>query len=121
MTSWRLTEPAEQHLAKIMAWSEHDFGPLRAARYRRLLSDAMDDVVSDPERFGATRIPRFSGIWEYELRHSKDRAPREQRIRDPWHKLIYRPLPDGTVEILAIVGRSFPSGRAARAAMRDAG
>ena len=121
MISWRLTEPAEKHLAEIMAWSEHKFGALHASRYRHLLSDAMDDVGADPTRFGAARIPRFADIWEYQLRHSKDRAPRGQRIRVPWHKLIYRPLPDGTVEILAIVGRSYPSSRAARQAERNTG
>jgi plasmid stabilization system protein ParE len=37
MTSYRLTEPATEDLAEIMAWSEHKFGPLHAARYRLAL------------------------------------------------------------------------------------
>ena len=118
---YRLTERAEKQFAAILAWSEEKYDSSHAGRYEMLMLAAMGDLADDPGRFGATPVPRTSGIRVYELRHSKNRAPRTQRIRSPWHKLIYRPLPDGTVEILAIVGLSYPSGRAARAAMQDAG
>jgi plasmid stabilization system protein ParE len=59
MTSYRLTEPVAEDLAEIMAWSEHTFGPLHAARYRRLLVDPMDDVAVDPALLGASRVARF--------------------------------------------------------------
>lgn len=98
MTSYRLSDPISGYIVEIMAWSEHKLGPQHTTRYRRLLSDTMDDVAADLGRFGAARIARFKNVWEYELRHSKDRAPRHQRIRSPWHKITYRPLPDGTVE-----------------------
>lgn len=121
MTAWRLSILAERQMEHLLGVSIRDYGTAHARNYRDLILLAMDDVGADPTRFGAARIPRFADIWEYQLRHSKDRAPRGQRIRVPWHKLIYRPLPDGTVEILAIVGRSYPSSRAARQAERNTG
>jgi hypothetical protein len=37
--------------------------------------------------------------------------PREQRVRNPAHQVVYRLAEDGVVEILAIVGDSYPSAR----------
>lgn len=66
-----------------------------------------------PSGWAAVSLRRLPRIWVYDIRLSKNRVPRTSRIRNPWHKLIYTRGPDGTVEILAVVGRSYPSGRAA--------
>ena len=116
MTDYRLTEQASEHIAAIMAWSEKDYGSERALRYESLILAAMADIAADPRRSGAARVARSAGIWVYDLSSSKNRLPRNQRILNPWHKILYRPLGDGIVEILAVVGLSYPSGRAAREA-----
>ena len=117
MAAWRLTGPAEQQMGEALAHSANQYGRSHAANYKALIPAAMADVAEDYKRIGATSVRRSNGIRVYEIRHSRHRVPRDQRIRDPWHKLVYRPRPDGVVEILAIVGLSYPSGRAAREAL----
>ena len=118
MTAYYLSDQAKEQTAKIMAWSEDRHGPRHALHYESLILAAFEDIASEPRRPGAEPVPRTAGVWVYELRFSRNRLPRGQRIRDPWHKIVYRPLLDGSVEILAVVGLSYPSGRAAREAMR---
>jgi hypothetical protein len=89
MRARRLSVPAERQMEDLLGVRIRDYGAAHAQNYRELILIAIDGAAADPVRFGATRIPRIRAVWEYELRHSKD-----------------RPLPDGTVEILAIVGRS---------------
>lgn len=79
-----------------------------------LLAAAMSDLAASPKRLGTRRVSGTAGILVYDLWYSRNRVPRGKRVRDPWHKLIYWELPQGGVEILAVVGRSYPSGRAAR-------
>ena len=74
----------------------------------------MDDVAASPERLGAQSPRAFSGIWGYDIRLSRNRVLRGNHIANAWHKLIYTKRPDNIVDILAVVGRSYPSGRAAR-------
>jgi len=54
-----------------------------------LLEAAMSDVAAAPTRLGARRIRGAPGIWAYDLWYSRNRLPRNRRVRDPWHKLIY--------------------------------
>lgn len=117
MTAWRLTGSAERQMGEIVAHSAYGYGLAHARNYEALILAAIADVAADHKRIGAARVPRRFDIWVYEIRHSRNRLPRDQRIRDPWHKIVYRPLAEGFVEILAIVGRSYPSGRAAREAL----
>ena len=96
-----------------MAWSEKDYGPEHALRYEDLILAAMKDIVADPRLSGVTPVARSEGVWEYALNASKNHLPRNRRIQNPWHKIVYRKRPNGDVEILAVVGRSYPSGRTA--------
>ncbi|HUB44251.1 MAG TPA: hypothetical protein VMB73_04635 [Acetobacteraceae bacterium] len=116
MAHYRVASPARWQLAAILAVSLAERGERRARNYRLLLATAMEDVAADPARPGAQQVRRFPGIMAYDIRYSKSRTPRGQRVRDPWHKLIYTRAQDGDVEILAIVGRPYPSGRAVREA-----
>lgn len=119
MTSYRVAAPAEDQISKILARSAYDYGRDRAANYLTLIMAAIADVASDPKRLGAKPVPRSSGVWVYELRYSRNRLPRVLRVRDPWHKILYREMAGGGVEILAVVGRSYPSGRAVRDAIGE--
>jgi hypothetical protein len=104
-------------MAEVLAKSINDYGQRHATHYSALILVAIAHVAADCKRLGARRVPRLPGVWVYELWHSRNHVPNGMRIRDPWHKIVYRPVPDGMVEILAVVGRSYPSGRAAREAI----
>jgi plasmid stabilization system protein ParE len=119
VTSYRIAAPAENQISVILAKCMHDYGPGRAANYGQLILAAIEDVASDPKRLGARLVPRSGGIWVYELWHSRNRISRDQRVRDPWHKILYREAGGGTIEILAVVGRSYPQDRAAREALLE--
>jgi plasmid stabilization system protein ParE len=119
MTAYRVTALAEDQISKILAKSANDYGPDRAANYLMLIIAAMTDVASDPQRQGAKPVQRSGGVWVYELWHSRNRLARDRRVRDPWHKVLYREVADDGVEILAVFGRSYPSGRAARQAATE--
>lgn len=112
--AYRVAAGARGQIIRILAVSSYHYGEHHAENYRLLIEMAMQDVAAHPDRPGAQSLRRFRGIWCYEIRHSRNRVPRENRIRKPWHKLIYTMAADGTVEILAIVGRPYPSVRAAR-------
>lgn len=112
-TNYRVGAGARTQVTQILIKSTFDYGDRHADDYQLLLETAMDDVAAYPDRLGAQSLQGFAGVWGYDIRLSKNRVPRNRRIRDPWHKLIYTRGPDGIVEILAIVGRSYPSGRAA--------
>ena len=117
--NYRVGAGARTQIAQILVKSAFDHGDRHAGNYQLLLETAMDDVAAYPERPGAQSLRRPPGIWVYDIRLSKNRVPRTSRIRNPWHKLIYTRGPDGTVEILAVVGRSYPSGRAAREGLSE--
>ncbi len=109
MTAYRLTGPAEEQIVTILARSANEYGRGHATNYEALILAAMADVAADHRRLGAARVARSRDVWVYELWHSRNRLPAERRIRDPWHKILYRVLPDDVVEVLAVVGRSYPS------------
>ena len=67
----------------------------------------MEYVGADPRRTGARPVKRIQGVWCYDIRYSRSRLPKERRVRDPWHVLVYCLDDDGAVAILAVVGRSY--------------
>ena len=116
MTFYRLTDQARRDIVAIDGWSEHQYGSAHASGYEDLIRQALDDLAADPMRAGSAGVPRLPGVRAYPIRHSAPTRPRDRRIRAPWHKIVYRQQPDGIVQILAVVGLSYPSGRAAWAA-----
>ena len=112
--NYRVSAGARTQVTQILIKSAFDYGDRHADNYQLLLETAMDDVAASPQRLGAQSLRGFSAIWGYDIRLSRNRVPRRNRIGDAWHKLIYTKGSDGIVEILAVVGRSYPSGRAAR-------
>jgi toxin ParE1/3/4 len=117
MVKYRVGATARAQLVQILIRSAYDYGDRHADNYLLLLQTAMEDVASEPGRAGARPLRRLREVWSYDTRYSRNRVPRDRRVRDPWHKLIYTLGADGVVEILAIVGRSYPSGRAAGQAL----
>jgi hypothetical protein len=112
--NYRVSAGARTQIVQILMKSAFDYGDRHAGNYQLLPETAMDDVAAYPERLRAQSLRRFPGMLGYDIGLSKNRVPRKSSVRNPWHKLIYTRGPDGTVEILAVVGRSYPSGRAAR-------
>lgn len=115
--NYRIGRTARTQLTQILIRSAFEHGGWHADNYRLLIETAMEEIAANPRRLGARALRQAPGIWGYEIWYSRTRVPRERRVRYPWHKLIYTQGADGTVEILAIVGRSYPSGRAAREAL----
>jgi hypothetical protein len=83
MTAYRLTGPAEEQIAAILARSTNEYGRDHAANYEALIFAAMADIAEDYRRPGAMRIRRSRDVWVYEIRYSRNRLPAERRIRNP--------------------------------------
>ena len=115
--AYRVTGPARTQLVEVLARSAADYGERGKANYQALLEAAMEDVGAEPRRPGARPVKRIQGVWCYDIRYSRSRLPKERRVRDPWHVLVYCLDDDGAVAILAVVGRSYPPARAARQAI----
>lgn len=117
MTPWRLSGVAERQMTDLLAHSANEYGIRHARNYEALLLAAMAHIAARPRHASAMRVIRRADIWVYDIRHARHHVPRGERIRNPWHKILYRPRTDGGVDILAIIGRSYPSRRAAREAI----
>jgi hypothetical protein len=84
--------------------------------YETLIRAAIKEIVADPFRSAARGVAGLPATFEYELSRARTRVPLRQRIRKPWHKIVYRERSNGLVEILAVIGLSYPSDEAAREA-----
>jgi len=85
----------------IVSASGDQFGGGAQHRYRRLLEQAMDDVVADPLRAGV-RAAGPEGLWLYHTRHARPRVPPKQRIARPRHLIVFRVFGD-EVQILRVL------------------
>ena len=97
----RLSAVAEADIVSILAWTEDRFGRIARRRYQALLTTALRDIASDPERPGSTAQPELGlAIRSYHLRHSRDRASAPEGIvRTPRHLLLYRTVMSGVVGV----------------------
>jgi toxin ParE1/3/4 len=88
-------------ISKILAWSEENFGPQTAHRYRKLVMTAIEDVAADPESAGSMQRPETAEGWRtYHLYCSRKNVGRPaERIRRPRHFLLYRVTEANVVEI----------------------
>jgi toxin ParE1/3/4 len=82
---------AARDIAKILDRSEADFGEEAAQRYDALISQALVDIGTDPQRSGVTTHPglRSKGIHVYHLSFSRDRVA-GPKVKAPRHFLLYR-------------------------------
>ncbi len=97
----RLSAAAEADVVSIFAWTEGQFGPIARQRYQALLTMALRDIASDPERPGSAARPELGpAIRSYHLRHSRERAGApEGMVRTPRHLLLYRTVMPGVVGV----------------------
>lgn len=102
MARYRLSGPAKADIVKILAWTERQFGEAARVRYATLITAALHDISSQPDRVGNILRPEFGeGVRSWHLRLSRERARTVTGIvRRPRHFLIYRM--DGG---LVVVGR----------------
>ena len=102
MVLYRLSGPARADIVKLLAWTERQFGEAARVRYATLITAALHDVSSQPERVGNVLRPELGeGARSWHLRLSRERARTAAGIvRRPRHFLIYRIEGD-----LVVVGR----------------
>jgi toxin ParE1/3/4 len=112
--AFRLSDRARDDINRILAYSFEAYGRDAADRYNLLLTTAIEAVGNHPDLIGTLPVRRKPGVRWYSISFSKAHVPRGQRVRNPGHKLVYRLAGDGVVDILAVVGDSYPSARALR-------
>jgi toxin ParE1/3/4 len=112
-----ITGPARRDIAAIVKWSLREFGEAAAVRYEALISQALRDVASDPQRSGSKERPEImmKGARTYHLEFSRTRVS-GKRVISPRHFLLYRRREDGVLEIGRVLHdaldlqRHLPSG-----------
>ncbi len=81
---------AERDIDELIFESLTRFGSSAADRYRRLLSQALNDLKLDPERMGGFVHADFPPLFRrYHLRYSRARTPLEERVGRPRHFIVY--------------------------------
>jgi toxin ParE1/3/4 len=119
--SYRLVGRAADRIDHILLESARRWGIDAAARYYRLILTALSAVGENPTLAGSREVPRIAGLRTYHLHSARRLVPREQRVAEPRHLIIYRVAPDGAVEVLSLVHDRMLFARAARRARREAG
>ena len=109
--AFRISARARRDLDKILRYSLAEYGRDAADRYELLLTTAMREIGDQPLLTGSRPVRRRPGVYSYSISHTRLRLPREQRVRNPAHQVVYRLADDGIVEILGIVGDSYPAAR----------
>lgn len=118
--SYRLVGRAAEKIDEILLDSARRWGIDAAARYHRLILTALTTVGKCPTRLGSRAVPRITGLRTYHLHSARRLVPREHRVAEPRHVVIYRVAPDGAVEILSLVHDRMLLARAARRASDEA-
>ena len=91
MTPVILTPEARADITAILLHSRRAFGSETGRRYRMLIEQALSDLSTDPEHpLAAGRDGLPPDIRLYHLRHSRLRIPRENRISQPRHFIVFR-------------------------------
>lgn len=118
---WRYAREAEERVDKILLDGVPRWGIEGAVRYNRLFIATMDAVADQPEFLGSKAVRRVPGIRSIHLRFARRLVPKEHRVRNPSHLVVYRMAPsDGVVECLALVHEHMRLAAAARGAQRAA-
>lgn len=109
MSRYRLSGPALQDIAMILAESATRFGDAASERYERLIATALIELASDPERAGSRVVPELAaGARLYHLRNSKRRArTRAGEVGTPRHFVLYRVLAPDLIGIARILHDSM--------------
>jgi plasmid stabilization system protein ParE len=111
--AFRLAARARRDLDRVLKYSLEERGRDAAGRYQLLLKIAMEDVERDPFLPGSRAVGGTKNIRCYSISLSRSRMPHALRVLRPAHQLVYRFASDDVLEILAIVGDSYPAARVA--------
>jgi plasmid stabilization system protein ParE len=112
----RLSRSAEDELLRIFEDSAIRFRRDASIRYEDLVSQAIFDLVEDPDRIGAQKV---DARIHYHLRHSRNRVAGE-RVRDPHHYLVVR-IECDRLAVLAVVHDAMVEGATRRSEEGEAG
>jgi len=92
MSGFRLSGPAKADIVNVLAWTERQFGEAARVRYATLITAALLDISSQPERVGSVQRQELGeGVRSWHLSLTRDRArSTTSTVRKPRHFLIYR-------------------------------
>jgi toxin ParE1/3/4 len=102
-----LSGPARRDIAAIVRRSLGEFGVAASLRYEALISQALRDLRSDPERPGSKENfeVMIAGARTYHLDFSRSRVP-GAKVKEPRHFLLYRKVSP----LVIVVGRILDEG-----------
>jgi toxin ParE1/3/4 len=104
MARYLIAPAAERDVESILIWTHERFGEVAMDRYGKLLAQAILDVAADANRPGATLRPEIaSSIGTYHLYHSRNRPPKNERVKNPRHFLLFRTERTEVLEILRVL------------------
>jgi toxin ParE1/3/4 len=107
MSRYRLSGPALEDIATILAESAARFGDVASERYERLIATALVDLADDPERPGSRAVPELAdGARIYHLRGSRRRAG-AGAVGAPRHFVLYRALAPGLIGVARLLHDSM--------------
>ena len=92
MARVRITLPARNDIANVLAWSNRHFGSAGRRRYEALITTALQDLAEDWQRPGSAERLELGRTYRiYHLRHSRMRArTKDGVVRSPRHIVVYR-------------------------------
>lgn len=117
---YRVVGHAEGKIEAALLESARRWGIDAAARYNRLIMAAMAAIGESPAMAGSRDVPGVVGVRTLHLRSVRRLVPRDYRVGQPRHLVVYRVAPDGVVEILSLVHDRMLLIQAAVRARRDA-
>lgn len=103
MARFRVAEPDEIAIIKILADSERDFGAIGADRYEALLRATFVEVASNPMS-PLSKDEGHGGVRSFHLRHCRDLVSDPPgRVHSPRHSIIYEITSDEVIDILGLI------------------
>jgi len=118
--TYRHVGVSEDSIDAVILESARAHGLEAAGRYLHLIRTAVEAIGASPSRPGSNPVPRVPGVRSFHLRLARSLVPRELRVKEPRHLVVYRVAPDGVVEILGIVHDRMKLPGAVRRAQRAA-
>jgi hypothetical protein len=76
----------------------------------------MEAVGNEPLLRWSRAVAGMTNMGCYSISWRRSSLPRAQRVAHPAHQIVYRRADAGVVEILAVVGGSYPAARSLRGA-----
>jgi toxin ParE1/3/4 len=117
---YRLVGKARAQIERIVTDSARRFGLPAAERYFSLMLATFAHLDDPAAQLASTDILALTGVRVYQLALGRASVPRDRRVRNPRHLVVYRVAPDGMIEILGVAHDRMLLSRAARRMVRSA-